>query len=801
MIPDWAWTRAGNASIECDQVTKIAGQFDGGPRHGVPLGGLGSGGINRDWTGAFRRWTLKPGVVKHLTEPANVFGLWRRAGDGPPLAEVCARRGEDDDGSALSAWPFPAAGPVSTYHGLFPKAWYAYPTTDGLPVSAVCEQFSPVIPHDYEAGVEPVALFRWHLANEGETAAEAAVLFSLANMIGWFAGWERGRPPRLPGGACNRAARGTLADGGAYRAIVFDRARCDDGADDGPRAVLDESDGQMAIAVRGGRDVALSLVATYPGREDGAALWESFAATGTLPESDDGGDGDGWLGDGGFSDAQPILAGALAARVALKPGERRTLTFALAWDLPVMRFGAGNRLHRRHTLRHGRSGRSAQAIAAQALDRAADWSATIDRWHAAERAAAEARGLPPWLVQMMLNETYLAVEGYTVWSAEPIGGSGEDGFFGVIECPDYPYYDTFDLWVYASWCFLRHWPRLEKAVIRAYAAATLAEDRRRRRHARSGATFAVTERGAVPHDLGSPEEDPGRTVNGYAYQDPNRWKDLNAQFVVTVWRDVSALDDDALARDCWPAVTAAMDRLALADRDGDGMIENAGIPDQTFDNIPMDGVSAYCGGLWIAALEAAGALAERLGENQRAGAWRGRAAHARAAFEAALWSGRHYRLDSRSEDREAVLLEQLFGPWCAAMAGLDPGLDPARMATARATAFTRNAVRDAEGRLRGLSLITGYGPGLKSRIAAHGDASAQTDEMLTGINISFAAQLLTSGERARALEVLEAVYRAVWVERGLWFRTPAAIDLDRPAFRATMNLRPLVIWALAEDKG
>ena len=62
---------------------------------------------------------------------------------------------------------------------------------------------------------------------------------------------------------------------------------------------------------------------------------------------------------------------------------------------------------------------------------------------------------------------------------------------------------------------------------------------------------------------------------------------------------------------------AALDKLAEFDRDGDGLIENDNEPDQTFDMIPMSGPSAYCGGLWLAALGAGARMAELLGDALR----------------------------------------------------------------------------------------------------------------------------------------------------------------------------------------
>lgn len=48
--------------------------------------------------------------------------------------------------------------------------------------------------------------------------------------------------------------------------------------------------------------------------------------------------------------------------------------------------------------------------------------------------------------------------------------------------------------------------------------------------------------------------------------------------------------------------------------DGDGLIENSGEPDQTYDSWVVQGASSYCGGLWLAALVAAVRIGEILKE-------------------------------------------------------------------------------------------------------------------------------------------------------------------------------------------
>ena len=101
--------------------------------------------------------------------------------------------------------------------------------------------------------------------------------------------------------------------------------------------------------------------------------------------------------------------------------------------------------------------------------------------------------------------------------------------------------------------------------------------------------YHAKEAGAVPHDVGAPREDPFAMCNSYTWQNSNVWRDLNADYVLLLYRDVTFTGDRVFLRACWPGVQMAMARLGSYDSDGDGLIENIGTPDQTFDNIPFLG--------------------------------------------------------------------------------------------------------------------------------------------------------------------------------------------------------------------
>ena len=118
--------------------------------------------------------------------------------------------------------------------------------------------------------------------------------------------------------------------------------------------------------------------------------------------------------------------------------------------------------------------------------------------------------------------------------------------------------------------------------------------------------------------LGSPTEDPFVNVNQYNYQDVSNWRDLNSKYVLMIWRDYawSGGNDDAFLHYTWKAVKQAMEHLGQYDSDGDGLIENGGFPDQTYDNWVARGESAYSGGLYLAALRATAEIARKLGDSQ-----------------------------------------------------------------------------------------------------------------------------------------------------------------------------------------
>jgi non-lysosomal glucosylceramidase len=359
----------------------------------------------------------------------------------------------------------------------------------------------------------------------------------------------------------------------------------------------------------------------------------------------------------------------------------------------------------------------------------------------------------------------------------------------LIECFDYPFYDTLDVHFYAAFAVSRLFPRLQASISRAFAASVSLDDPTQVVIEASREEAPRKVPGALPHDLGGPADDPLVRINAYHFQESNTWKDLNPKFVLQAWRDRTLDPDPAgyLAA-AWPAVRDAMAYLARFDTDGDGLPEHAG-PDQTYDTWPMHGPSAYGGSLWLAALRAGSAMARAVGEDACAVEWDSLFERAAASFEARLWNGRSYDYDAGGgPTSDSVMADQLVGQWYADAAGLGDIVPRDHVRSALRQIFALNVGEFGEGLL---GAVNGMRPdGTIDR------SSEQSQEVWTGTTYALAAFMIGRGLVEEGWATAEGVARVTY-ERGLWFRTPEAYDRDGN-FRASMYLRPLAIWAIEE---
>lgn len=752
-----------------------------GPHQGVPLGGIGAGAIGRGWRGDFCRWQRRPGIYHNGVVWADQFSLFVQRPGQPGQAQVLCP-GRPDDG-ALATWRWDMDGSQATYHALFPRAWTVY-QQPLAGIRLVCRQISPVIPHNYRESCFPVGQFLWQIENLGPDEAAVSLMATWQNGMG--TGNDRA------GGHSNRAFRLSLGSAGGAEAAGVELRHIQrqgrsypHGRQPAQQEVF-EMPLAFAVAALSDEGVEVTSRTRFDPLGDGGDLWRDFAADGRL----DGGD------DTRPAAAGEAIAAAVAATVTVPPGGVRQVAFVLAWDAPVLRAGFGTAYHPRYTRFYGVDGDAAPAIAADALLHAADWEAQIVAW---QQPVLDDPALPDWYKMALFNELYYLVDGGTWWVdqspsqfREPAAGENDAGdnlgHFAYLEGHEYRMLNTYDVHFYASFALAMLWPQLELALQRDIAAATLAENRDLVQSAWGGRQAPRKLSGAAPHDVGWPDEDPWRLANGYFLHDTNQWKDLNPKFVLQVYRDFVAAGDTQFAAELWPAVEAAMTYAARFDRDGDGLLENDGEPDQTYDTWPVSGASAYTGGLWLASLQAAAALADLLGKRDLAGQYRTTLARGQTAYQQKLWNGRYFNYDSsRNRHNDSVMADQLAGHWYTRACGLPPIVGPGQARSALAEIFRLNVLGFQGGEM---GAVNGMRP--NGRVDK---TSMQSQEVWTGVTYALAAAMLHEGMVDEAFQTAEGVVHTTYQRKGYWFQTPEAWD-RKGNYRSIAYMRPLAIWAM-----
>jgi non-lysosomal glucosylceramidase len=770
-IPKIAWRRPLGKPLDNPGVRKNKSDIDDGYWQGSPVGGFGAGTFSRTYRGDFARWHIKAGVHKYVSIPANQFAMFQQvAGEPQGIAQVLTN--DHPKNGELSSWKWDYPVGAGDYAALFPKSWFDY-KYDKFPAHVVLEQFSPVLPNNYKESSYPVAVYRWHAENPTDKAVTVSVLLSWTNMEGWFRAHTHDFQSALSQGNANRARKESLSSGGGtMKGIVFDRDRAD--------GTLNEWDGQFTIAALESPGVEVFYQNEFLADGDGKSVWTPFSKDGSLANSDTS-----WVS------ASEKIGGAIAVRFTLQPGEKKIIPMAIAWDFPVVEFGLGRKWNRRYTDFYGADGNNSWAIARDGLLHASEWSDAIDAW---QKPYVNEDSKPDWYRAMLFNELYTLTDGGTFWGRAQGSDKNAPPTFALLECFDYAYYGTLDVRFYASMPLLKFWPDIDKRVLREFA------DTVPREYPELGLWVAKTQEtgspvlhkrkkvGAVPHDLGVPEGDPFVLVNEPGWQDTNDWKDLNSKFVLMVYRDyvLTGKTDKQFLRDMWPAVQIAMKYLEQFDHGG-GIPENSGYPDQTYDSWIVRGVSAYCGGLWLAALRASEETARTLGETQSADTYHAQFLKAQKTYIDKLWNGEYFRYDEQSEYRDSIQADQLAGQWYANMTGLGDLYPKNMQLSAAKKIFATNVMKFGNGEM-----------GAANGMAANGSIirdNEQAQEVWVGTSFGLAALLLSEGLTKEAYHTAWGIHHVVYETKGYWFRTPEAWD-DTGNFRAPMYMRPAAVWAM-----
>ncbi|KAL5559867.1 hypothetical protein UlMin_036078 [Ulmus minor] len=795
--------------------------------HGIPLGGIGSGSIGRSYMGEFQRFQLFPARVEGTPVLANQFSVFVSRPSGEKYSTVlCAKNPEVPkvEASGIKSWDWNLNAERCTYHALFPRAWTIYDGEPDPELVIVSRQISPFIPHNYKDSSFPVSVFTFTVTNKGRTAADVTLLFTWANSVGGISG--------LSGDHFNSNMK---TEDGVHGVLLHHKT-----ANGYPPVTF-------AIAAEETDGVHISKCPCFiiSGNSKGITakdMWQEIKKNGSF---------DHLARDESLMHSKPgsSIGAAIAASLTIPPGAVREVTFSLAWDCPELRFSEKT-YYRRYTKFYGRNGDAAASLAHDAILAHAKWESQIEAW---QKPILEDKRLPEWYPVTLFNELYYLNAGGTIWtdgsppvqSLSTIGErkfslersklnlretngishqndtaieilermmsifeqinnpsvtnsalgtlllqNGEEniGQFLYFEGIEYLMYNTYDVHFYSSFALLMLFPKLELSIQRDFAAAVMIHDPSKMKLMFCGNWVQRKALGAVPHDIGL--NDPWFEVNAYHLYNTDRWKDLNSKFVLQVYRDMVATGDKNFAKAVWPSVYMAMAFMDQFDKDGDGMIENDGFPDQTYDAWSVTGVSAYCGGLWVAALQAASAMAQEVGDSASANYFWIRYLKAKSVYNDTLWNGSYFNYDnSGGISSTSILADQLAGQWYARACGLVPIVDEDKLRSALEKVYHFNVMKYKDGS-RGA--VNGMRPNGKVDMSA-----LQSKEVWPGVTYSVAATMIQEGMVDMAFQTASGVHNAAWSEQGLGFsfQTPESWNTDEQ-YRSLCYMRPLAIWAM-----
>ena len=742
IIPEIAWRRKTGEPLESPGVVKVIGpegglpNFDDGFWQGMPLGGIGAGTFSQTYRGDFSRWHLEIGKHIYKTLFGCQFGIYEN-GKAFILNEL-----KPHDGT-LSDWNF--IKPNGVYHALYPTAYFEY-----RDLNIIQEQFSPIIPHNYEETSFPVAVFRWHISNPTNSQRELSILWSWENIFG--------------------SNENVFYQENYFSGIIFDNLSEE----------KSYKHGQMGIFVEKTNDLDISHINYFSLLGSGKELWETFSKNGALiPHSK-------------TSEKHKNSPAAISARVKLNPNENKTVTFILVWDFPILESGFGTKWYKRYTKFFGRDGRNISKIARKAFGHYEKWLTEIKSW---QREFLKINK-PDWFKSMLLNELYFLADGGTIWTCGNDKSSiiKHEEHFSSLECYDYPFYETLDVRFYGSFPLLKLWPELEKVVLKDYIKTVSQEDKEKRLfdHPLDRSTAERKLKGAVPHDLGAPFEDPFIRVNSYSHVNINFWKDLNSKFVLLIYRYFyfTGKKDIDFLKGAWDSVCLAIDYLKKFDRDNDCLIENDDLPDQTFDNWVMKGPSTYCNGLWLAALKAASEMAKVI--DKKSLPYENWFEIGRKNLESKLWNGSYYNYDAESEYKESIMADQLCGQWYSDLLELGDILKKDRVEKVLRKIFELNVMKAGNGLVGAINGINPDGTFLpESKVWK---LNTQSNEIWSGVTFALANHMERRGLTQESLKTAYGVYDIVYEKKGYWFRTPEAWDINGN-FRASLYQRPGAIWS------
>ncbi|KAK4884164.1 hypothetical protein RN001_000435 [Aquatica leii] len=753
-IKSW-WLRK---SIVMDYVKVVTGQ----QIYGVPIGGIGGGSIGRGFRGEFCRYQLIPGEYEYNTVEANQFIVTIKDTSNNTLFQSLLSTFKRKH-NYLKSWEQLLDANKCNYTGLYPRSWTEYDLSDyGIKLS--CRQVSPIIPHNYKDSSLPCAMFIWSVENVCKEERRVTITFTFKNGTG---------DKRDKNSPCSTKSFSYLDSSGVVLYNTINKMPC-----------------AFAIAAKVRNNANISKCLLFDPNSDGSIPWNQLYENGCFDKFSKN------ETDQRFNE----VACGIAVQVQVNPNDTEETEMCLVWDMPIVSFPKGYKRYNRFYTKYFGSENATLKIVDYAFKNYKDWESAIYKW---QQPILDDEQLPDWYKSALFNETYFVSDGGTVWFAlddvecEKLSITDprqKYGRFAYLEGHEYKMYNTYDVHFYASFALIMNWPNLQLILqydMKDFIQTEIPD------HVKMWYDGALIQRkiaNTVPHDIGDPGENPFVKINSYPVHDVSEWRDLNVKFVLQVLRDFNLTshvketsDRKQYLEDMYEVCCKVMERTLIFDKDHDGLIENSGYPDQTYDIWVMTGTSAYCGGLWLAALYSMVVISRELNKYHNEQKYAALLEKGKQSFESKLWNGRYYNFDC-SNFSNTIMADQICGHWYLRSCGFDYEVFPKSNVTRTLkTIFDNNVMSYNNG---SMGAINGY-------IFTKGDdiSCIQSEEVWTGVTYALAACMLEENLIDEAWVTAGGMFKTLAERIGMAFQTPEALGRHKH-YRSVAYMRPLSIWAM-----
>ena len=586
--------------------------------NGVPLGGIGTGSIDMGRDGIARNITINNNRTAATRIPVspNAFTAIRVSTPRKTRARILQER---------TNIPFSDAGvdPLFTsksslsWHGLYPTSNYKL-KDKLLPVPFQWTAMAPLIPYDNEASNLPINLQILKFKNTTEEPITVSALVNWENIRGCFENTAtdyRGmmHPVFITDLDEYLHAHNQMSNASISVAIGLSFAIDDE--------VMTSYEGNYCLTAANPKGVEVSHLGWDQNSEDDIRLlWNSFSERGILPNQCSTGD--------------TAYQGAVCATKTLNPGEFIGLTFCFSWYCPVYTM-ANEDVGNYYT----RAFASAIEVNEEGLKNATYFQEAVMNFH--ERFLKSS--LPEWYSRMLINNSH-PFSTNTILTRE--------NEYAMMESPADPYMGVLDRSFYSSIGTMLFFPSFADTELKLLSS-----------------TDETRTPGRIYRDLGKETvRHPG--YGGGAVE----MIDLNAKFILLSYRNFHMTGKYASLMMIHPRLKEAIEYGMLMDRDGDGIPDAMG-DSTTFGGWAMYGLTAYSGGLWIAAMVAYADLTRELKNEEEARFYEETAKKALQNLERRLWvkEKNYYRLyhnaqpirDTHPRMDDACHSAQLAGAWVA----------------------------------------------------------------------------------------------------------------------------------------